>query len=97
MISRREFTTIAAGAAAALPLSAKPDSKIHGVRIGAQTYSFRDRSVDDAIKAIADIGISYVELWQGHIEPKRGTPPEELKRWRTSPDTLRELRDVRAG
>lgn len=95
MISRRQFTTIAAGAAASLPLSAKPDSKIQGVRIGAQTYSFRDRSVDDAIAAIADIGISYVELWQGHIEPKRGTPPEELKRWRTSPDTLRQLRDVR--
>jgi sugar phosphate isomerase/epimerase len=95
MSSRRDFLTLAGAVAAATPLAAKPDSKIRGVRLGAQTYSFRDRSLDDAIKALADIGISYVELWSGHIEPKRGTPPEEMKRWRTSPDTLRELRDVR--
>jgi sugar phosphate isomerase/epimerase len=95
MYHRRDFAKMALGAAAALPLSAKPDSKIKGVRIGAQSYSFRDRSLDEAIQAMSQIGISYTELWQGHIEPKRGTPPEEIKKWRTSPETLVELKNVR--
>ena len=95
MYLRRDFTKMAFCAAAAAPLIGKPDSKIKGVIVGAQTYSFRDRSLDDAIKALSDIGISYVELWQGHIEPKRDTPPEEMKKWRTSPETLTQLRDVK--
>jgi sugar phosphate isomerase/epimerase len=95
MYLRRDFTKMAICAASGLPLMGKPDSRVKGVRIGAQTYSFRDWSLDDTIKALSDIGISYVELWQGHIEPKRGTPPEELKKWRTSPQTLQELKDVK--
>jgi sugar phosphate isomerase/epimerase len=95
MYLRRDFTKIMLSSAAVLPLAAKPDSKVKGVRIGAQTYSFRDRSLDEAIKALSDIGISYVELWQGHIEPKRDTPPEEMKKWRTSPETLVQMKDVR--
>lgn len=96
MYSRRDFTKIAAACAvSAGPAWSKPDSKIHGVRIGAQSYSFRDRSLEDAIKAMADIGISYVELWSGHIEPKRETPPEEIKKWRTSPETLIAMKQVR--
>jgi sugar phosphate isomerase/epimerase len=95
MYLRRDFTKMAIGAAAAFPLIGKPDSKVKGVLIGAQTYSFRDRSLDETLKALSDIGISYVELWQGHIEPKRGTPPEEMKKWRTSPETLTQMKDVR--
>src|SRR5215210_5051193 len=95
MYLRRDFTKMAIGAAAAFPLIAKPDSKIKGVRVGAQTYSFRDRSMDEALKALSDIGISYVELWQGHIEPQKGTPPEEMKKWRTAPETLTQLKEVR--
>jgi sugar phosphate isomerase/epimerase len=95
MILRRDFTKIMLSSAVAMPLAAKPDSKVKGVRIGAQTYSFRDRSMEDAIQALADVGISYVELWSGHIEPKRGTPPEEMKKWRTSPETLVQMKQVR--
>jgi sugar phosphate isomerase/epimerase len=95
MYLRRDFTKMALCAAATLPLAAKPDSKIKGVRLGAQSYSFRDLPVEDAIKAMSSIGISYVELWQGHIEPKKGTSPEEIKKWRTSPETLTQLKDLR--
>jgi sugar phosphate isomerase/epimerase len=95
MYLRRDFTRMAIGAAAVFPLIAKPDSKIKGVRIGAQTYSFRDRSLDEALKALSDIGISYVELWQGHIEPPKETSPEEMKKWRTAPETLTQLKEVR--
>jgi sugar phosphate isomerase/epimerase len=95
MYSRRNFSKIALAGAVSSPLWAKPDSKVRGVRLGTQSYSFRDLSLDEAIKAMVDIGISYVELWSGHIEPKRGTSPEEMKKWRTSPETLVQLRDVR--
>jgi sugar phosphate isomerase/epimerase len=95
LMYRRDFTKMALCAAVASPLAANPDSKIKGVKVGAQTYSFRDRPLDDAIKALSSIGISYVELWQGHIEPKKETPPEELKKWRTAPETLVELKGVR--
>src|SRR5437588_9193555 len=89
MYSRREFGKLAL---ASLPLSAafangKPDSRINGVWIGAQSYSFRTLpSVDDAIKAMADIGLSECELWQGHVEPKgegKGKEAREaLRKWR---------------
>ncbi len=95
MYLRRDFTKMALFAAAAGPLAAKPDSKIKGVRLGAQTYSFRDRPLDEAIKSLSDIGISYVELWQGHIEPQKGASPEAIKKWRTAPETLVQLKDVR--
>ena len=48
--------------------------------------------LDDAIKAMSDIGLSYVELWQGHLEPK---DKAELKAWRTSPASLEQMKDVR--
>jgi sugar phosphate isomerase/epimerase len=91
MYSRREFGKLAL---ASLPVSAafangKPNSKINGVWLGAQSYSFRTLpSVDDAIKAMAAIGLSECELWQGHVEPKqegRGKEArEELRKWRLS-------------
>src|ERR1700680_2555201 len=80
MLSRRDFHRLAL---AALPLSAgaaKPDSKIHGVQIGVQSYSFRDRSLDDAIKGMLAVGFTGFELYQGHIEPK--VKREELSKWR---------------
>ncbi len=81
MISRRDFQkTALAALASAATLAAKPNSVVDGVQLGAQSYSFRDRSLDDAIKAMVDIGLSECELWQGHIEPKM--KPAELSNWR---------------
>jgi sugar phosphate isomerase/epimerase len=94
MITRRRFSFLAAGAAA-VPLSGKPDSKVKGVLIGAQSYSFRDRPLEDAIKALASVGLSYVELWSGHVEPPRGSPPDEQKKWRISPSSVTQMKEVR--
>jgi sugar phosphate isomerase/epimerase len=82
MYSRRDFgkTALAALAAGRAMAAAKPNSKVHGVQIGAQSYSFRDRPLDQAIAAIAECGLSECELYQGHVEPKGSR--EELKKWR---------------
>src|ERR1700736_4788465 len=87
MLSRRDFHRLAIAALPASLAIAKPNSKVHGVQIGAQSYSFRDRSLDDAIKGMLDVGLSECELWQGHVEPKQEKGPagrEALKKWRTS-------------
>jgi len=95
--SRRDFGKIVL---AGLPLSlalAEIKSKINGVRIGVQSYSFRTLSLDDAIKAMTSIGIGECELFSGHVEPRpqapgpgggggqRGPNPaarEEMRKWR---------------
>jgi len=68
-VSRREFGKLAL---AALPLSAAaaPPAKIHGVRIGVQSYSFRMMPLEEAVKAMVDIGIGECELFSGHVEPR---------------------------
>jgi sugar phosphate isomerase/epimerase len=82
MISRREFVAGLA-AASVLPVrsSAKINSVVDGVQIGCQSYSFRDRPLDEAIKAMTEIGLGECELWQGHVEPK-GMKAKELSNWR---------------
>ena len=105
MITRREFGKLAmAGLAVARPgWTARPegralrvgdaaaDSTVNGVRLGAQTYSFRELkrpagasdSVDILIGAMKEAGISDCELWAPQVEPefptgargRRGDPP----------------------
>jgi sugar phosphate isomerase/epimerase len=106
-ISRREWHRltlggIASAAAAAAGATARavqrtpamrhPDSRVRGVLIGVQSYSFRDRPIDDTVDAIETAGISSCELWQGHVEPKidRGA----MRQWRLSV-TLEHFRSVR--
>ena len=63
-----------------------------GVRIGAQTYSFRDRPLDQVPAAFKAAGLSFCELWSGHVEAAqvigatRETPRPErrelARKWR---------------
>jgi sugar phosphate isomerase/epimerase len=88
MFTRRDFGKITL---AALPLAsafAKINSKINGVRLGVQTYSFRDFPpegiVDAVIKAMTDIGLGECEVFASQFEPvqprfafgRRGAPPD---------------------
>ncbi|HEY2905121.1 MAG TPA: sugar phosphate isomerase/epimerase [Vicinamibacterales bacterium] len=59
-----------------------PDSRVRGVLIGVQSYSFRDRHLDEMVQAVEAVGVSSCELWQDHAEPK--IPRDELRRWRLS-------------
>src|SRR6476646_567808 len=79
--TRRELGKMAL---AAIPLAklveidlwAAINSKINGVQIGAITYSFRTMSnPEDIIKAMAQIGLSEVELMSGDAEKLAGLPP----------------------
>jgi sugar phosphate isomerase/epimerase len=96
--TRRDFGKIAMAAA---PLSravgAAINSKIDGVQLGAQSYSFRDLPLDDAIKAMAADGLGVCELFGGHMEPAGPRGPggpadqaarqkvrEDLRQWRTT-------------
>jgi sugar phosphate isomerase/epimerase len=92
-ITRRHFQTILAGTAASTLLHAKVNSVVDGVQIGAQSYSFRDRSLDDAIKALSEVGLGECELWQGHVEPK-DLKGKDLTNWRETV-SLDELVKVR--
>ena len=90
MSTRRDFHKLIAGAAlTALPgsrlLAAKPNSVVRGVQIGAQSYSFRTMPLDDAIQAMAAIGLSECELYQGHAEPA-GMKRDEIRKWRETVD-----------
>ena len=68
MLTRRDFGKLTL---AGLPLAsafAKIDSEIEGVQIGAQSYSFRDLSFDDALKAMVADGLGDCEPFSPHIE-----------------------------
>jgi len=102
MISRREFGKLAL-AGLALPRFVAADSRVGGVQVGAQTYSFRDLprspgadAVDVVIKAMTDCGLTECELFAPQVEPqfnagargRRGDPPP--------PEAIKAREDLRA-
>ena len=99
-LTRRDWNKLLLGSLATVALpsknllaAAKPNSKFMGVQIGAQSYSFRDRSLDDAIKGYVEVGLNSCEMWSGHVEPK-GLKPDDLRKWRLSV-SLDEFKAVR--
>lgn len=106
-LTRREFHGLVGGALVCAPFGGvwdqAPDSKIAGVQIGVQSYSFRDRPLDKAIDGMVAAGIGSCELWSAHVEPselagalERGeaNAREALRKWRTSVP-LDEFRQIR--
>ena len=79
MHSRRDFGKLAL---AAIPLAmsarsssaaSKIDSIVNGIRVGVETYSFRDLTgqdvLDPIIQTMVDLGIGECELFYGHLIP----------------------------
>ncbi len=92
--SRRDVLKLAL---AGVPLSAafaqKINSKIDGVQLGVQSYSFRDLPLDDAIKAMVADGLGDCELFSPHIELGGTTAPEhEFQRENMTSDQRRAAR-----
>lgn len=94
MLSRRAFGKLAV---ASLPIAsglAKINSKIDGVQLGVQSYSFRDLSFDDALKAMAADGLGDCELFAPHIEEGHtDQPPMGGPRRNMSPDDRKAMRE----
>jgi sugar phosphate isomerase/epimerase len=85
MLTRREFATLAFSVLPGLKVLAQT---VGGVRLGAQTYSFRDLprpeggdAVDVIIQAMTACGLGECELWSPQLEPAK-VPREDLRRWR---------------
>ncbi len=82
MLTRREFGAVALGTFV--------PQLVNGVRLGVQTYSFRDvprtpdgDAIGPVIIAMKSCGLSECELWADHVEPNLpGQRREELLRFR---------------
>lgn len=66
--SRRDLGKFALAGLALGKSFAAINSKVDGVQLGVQSYSFRDLSLDDAIKAMVADGLGDCELFSPHIE-----------------------------
>jgi sugar phosphate isomerase/epimerase len=90
-LTRRSFFAASAGlvaGASTLPAHEGIHSIFQGVQIGAQSYSFRDRPVEEAVEAMHNIGLGECEMWSGHMERTTGKrlSREELRDWRLKVD-----------
>src|SRR5581483_4544908 len=74
MYTRRDFSKIAlAGLPLAASWGARLDSTVSGVRLGVQTYSYRELPMngilDSVIKAMTETGLAECELFAQQVEP----------------------------
>jgi sugar phosphate isomerase/epimerase len=77
-LSRRALGRLAlCGAPFSGALAKTIDSRIDGVQLGVQSYSFRDLPIDEAIAAMAADGLGYCELFSPHIEEGGTEAPEK--------------------
>jgi sugar phosphate isomerase/epimerase len=82
MYTRREFGQLTVGGLALPLFGGLADSRVGGVRLGVQTYSFRDLpraangdAIDGVIKAMTECGLSECELFAPQVEPARPAGP----------------------
>jgi sugar phosphate isomerase/epimerase len=53
-------------------------STFGGIQVGVQSYTFRRFDVDKMIAAMRHAGLTSVELWDGHLDPKKA-PEADFK------------------
>jgi sugar phosphate isomerase/epimerase len=94
MLTRREFGALALSSVT-LP-SVLPAQTVSGVRLGVQTYSFRELTrppggdfVDPIIAAMKECGLTECELWAPQIEP-----PSSFGRGRPTPEQAQQAREA---
>ena len=75
-LTRREFN---AGLLAASGLGLRPPadkmkpSVFSNIQVGVQSYTFRNFSLDKMIGAMTAVGLTNIELWDGHLNPMKAT------------------------
>lgn len=76
-LTRREFNAgllAATGLALAPPADKMKPSVFSNIQIGAQSYTFRAlSSIDRMIEAMTAVGLTSIELWDGHLNPMKVT------------------------
>ena len=94
MYTRREFGRLTLSGLTLSPFAALAQTVVAGVRLGVQTYSFRELprspnadATDALVEAMRECGVSECELWSPQIEPAaaggRGRPsPEDARQTR---------------
>ena len=94
MLTRREFGALALSTVA-LPSVLRAQT-VSGVRLGVQTYSFRELTrppggdlVDPIIAAMKECGLTECELWAPQIEP-----PSSFGRGRPTPEQAQQAREA---
>ncbi|HEY0611511.1 MAG TPA: hypothetical protein VGD35_17690 [Chitinophaga sp.] len=96
-LNRREWSKLALTGIAGCMIPRALAFPVAGtVTIGLQSYSLRDRSLDEALQAMTSLGIKSCELWGGHVGPRaaqwqRNSTPEDnqrkkelLEQWRAN-------------
>jgi sugar phosphate isomerase/epimerase len=88
MLTRREFGSLALAGLVRLKPDATYASTVAGVRLGVQTYSFRDvprtaegDMIEPLIRAMVACGFDECELWAPQVEPA-GKSRAEQRSWR---------------
>jgi sugar phosphate isomerase/epimerase len=102
MYTRREFGQLAL-AGIAVPMFGGPiNSKVNGVRLGVQTYSFRDLprtpggdAVDIVIDAMKECGIGECELFAPQVEPQFNAGARGTRGAAPTPEALKAREDLR--
>ena len=94
MLTRREFGALALSSVT-LPSVLRAQT-VSGVRLGVQTYSFRELTrppggdlVDPIIAAMKECGLTECELWAPQIEP-----PSSFGRGRPTPEQAQQAREA---
>jgi sugar phosphate isomerase/epimerase len=84
-ITRRRFAAGLAGAGVGLALrragAEEPkaaSSKFGGIQVGVQSYTFRKFDLDRMITAMRAVGIDSLELWEGHLDPRKASDADCL-------------------
>ncbi len=70
LVGRRGFVMGMGGVAAGFALG-RPSTTAGDLQIGVQSYTFRAFSLERMIEAMRSLGLSSVELWDGHLHPAK--------------------------
>lgn len=73
-LSRRDFLRTTAAAAAAAGLAHGAPAQAPGLRLGAQSYSFRKFSFEDSIVQLKKLDLSIMEFCSVHFPPDKDHP-----------------------